>query len=132
MVGNKSTYSLSDKIRLADYMKKIILVLAIFILLFTGTTFATPFLVCDPYVPVGEETITSVEIRYTLNDDVVTQTGTYTVVGSYIQLYDFNGSISGMSSFGARWSDGSNWSEWGELIPVSKIIGGTIIGSTIQ
>ena len=67
-------------------------------------------LVCNPY-PYSNP-ITDVQISYVLSGATVTDTGTYTVSGSNIQLYDFGGPISGISQIQARWSDGALWSSW--------------------
>lgn len=70
----------------------------------------SPFLICDP----SSVTVNNVEIRYTLNGEVITQTGYYIQRSrGYIEIYDIAGSISGMSNFQARWSkyDGE-WTEW--------------------
>jgi hypothetical protein len=103
-----------------------LLFLVIFLLFLCCYAEASPFLVSDPYQDPNV-TISAVEIRYTLNGEVVTQTGTYTVVDNYVQLYDFNGDISGMTGFQARWGNGANWSDWANAI--STIMTGVGTGS---
>ncbi len=81
---------------------------------------ASPFLACDPYVPVDTETIIAVSIRYAPpGETAVTVDGTYTVSETYpntielLDLADYPIYIQNVSYFRARWqSSNGKWSEW--------------------
>lgn len=87
------------------------------ILIFPCLSWGLPYLACDPYLPIGSETITDVEVQYSLPGETsVTVTGTYTVYGSYIILLNFASYptyIQNLNYFRARWQSSEGyWSGW--------------------
>ena len=98
--------------------KKLKIFLAVFILFLVVPVlgWTAPFLVCDPYIPIGDESITNVEVKYIVGGVTYSATGTYTVSGDYIILYDLDDlEDSSITGYIARWSTdgGTTWSVWG-------------------